>query len=256
MKTKSILGLVALLALVAMPNVMMAAPACANSGSLSDLIALGSTGCTVDGGAITFANFASTPEGVPIPDADVSFTNLGMGNGSFEPSGTTVYGFNFNPSMYVALTGTGSVDLDIQYTVTTATPILDSVAVGVTADFGNGVVGSGTVSETDYGCPALSGGTGCDTLGPPTPLRVSEPGVPAFADYNGVGPYSEILVNTKDINLTVSSCPATGACDADISSVIDGVDIKAPVPEPTTVAYVGVGLLALIEAARRRRMAK
>ena len=252
MKTKSILGLVALLALVAMPNVMMA-DTCQNVGvadgfTLQSLITAGT--CTIDGLAFTFdsGSFSDTSSGGGIGPTNASQVSYTVDNGPVaNPLNVPIYGFEFDPN--VGVVGVGSDDLLIHYTVSAPADVLTSLHVDISAT----VVGSnaiGSVVEDDIPCLGLAQ-TNCGTdLTPDLQVDKTTSGATLYDDipFASGGPYASFAV-TKDINATSTNT----AGYVNISDVRDAFD-KA-VPEPASVSFVALGLLGLAGALRRRKQA-
>jgi len=258
MKTKSILGLVALLALVAMPNLMMATPSCSSATTYAGLIADNSTGCTI--GGLLFYNFeftpsatgtglASVPTATQMTIADVINGTTGS-PGPLDPSGQLLYGFDFNPNIGIA--GMGSEDILISYDVLAPSAEITSAHIQMNGGAANG--GTATVTETDTPCTGVTGSgitatpTGCSA--PLTPsLQVTQPTGSLLQNYLNIGPYEFVSV-TKDINVSGFGANST----ADLTFVRDAFDLSQ-VPEPATVSYVLIGCLGLFAAARRRKRA-
>lgn len=268
MKTKNILGAMAVAFLVlALPNVMTAA-LCSSYGDFADLQAAGF--CTIDGFRFDNFTFSGTSGGGALaPTAtNTTFTVL---NGFISTSGQPIYGFDFDPNLSVL--GNQTQDIKLTFDVTadrlTDIPAISSVHLQLNGSASNGA--KAEVDETDTGYNACTGvspppcenASGPGTiLGPPTPLVV-QPGSPTtiHQDYfqgtsawGQAGPYLFMHVS-KDINVTGtiagSSCISGASC-AGISEVLDAFD-KSVVPEPASVAYIALGCLALFGAVRRRR---
>ncbi|HMD71876.1 MAG TPA: PEP-CTERM sorting domain-containing protein [Bryobacteraceae bacterium] len=218
----------------------MASPVnCNPSGTYADLIALGSTGCLING--LLFDNFAFTPSATgtgTLPTAvQMGYTldNPGISSGT----GELIYGFEFNPNLSVS--GVGSEDIDIAYSIIAPSAEITSIHLLETAVTSGGA--TATVAEgPDRACFGVN--TGCSFL----PTIQSIPSAP-HQDLLGIGPYTEIDV-FKDIN--VSSNNANGL--AQISNVRDSVDLNYG-PEPATFGLLGGALIGLSMMARRKKKA-
>jgi len=255
MKTKNILGVVALMVLaMAMPNTL-SATACNTASTFQDLLNFnGAGGCTI--GDLTFFSFhfsqSNTGTGSVSTASQVTIQAVlnGVLGTPIDPTLQLLWGFDFNPNINVS--GLGSEDIGIAYNIVGPSAELASAHIqmngsGNADSLGNG--GVAKVSETDTGCKGFSGGAPNNCDAPLTPsLKISDPNGSLHQDYLGIGPY-QFLSISKDIN--VSSNTLGG--QASISFVRDAFD--KVVPEPTSVAYVALGLLALI-AARRRKQAQ
>jgi hypothetical protein len=207
MKTTTIFGVVAIVALaMAMPNVMMAAPAqCSTFTNYAQLLgtnsgALADQGCLIDG--LLFRNFtfagSATGSGGPQPIASQMTFNVlnGVVDSHFgDNTGDLLYGFDFNPN--ISVLGIGSLDVAITYDVVAAFPTITSAHIGMTGR-GNATNGSGGVAsviEGDTGCTGAQAqggtiiGTGCGAELTPR-LTITDPntGIQKI-NYEGIGPY-------------------------------------------------------------------
>jgi len=252
MKIGNILSIVALLGLgVAMPNVVMA-DTCQNVGvtngfTLQSLMTAGT--CTIDGLAFTFNSGSFDVDSLtgggsaPATASQVTYT---VDNGPVaNPLNVPIYGFEFNPDLSV--TGVGSADLLIHYTVSASSDVLSSLHVALTGTVLQDNVNASVV-EDDIPCLG-PGQTNCGApLNPDLQVSKGSSGTTLYDDiaFAPGGPYQSFAV-TKDINVT--SINTLGF--ANISDVRDAFD--KVVPEPASVSFVALGLLGLVGAVRRYR---
>jgi hypothetical protein len=209
------------------------ASTCSSFSNYSQLVGLGSTGCTIHD--LTFANFTFTPSSTgtgALPVATqltFAIDNPGISTGT----GQLIYGFEFNPNL--SLTGIGSEDILIAYDIFASPndPITSNhlLLTGL-------ATGGGTLSVAEG--PDL----GCPTAGPPCANGVFLPTIIAtltspHQDALGIGPFAGEHI-FKDINIHSQN---EGGF-ASVSNVRDSVDLRG-VPEPASFILLGGGLAGL-----------
>lgn len=234
-----ILSIGMLLLLVALPSA--SAATCVTTGNYAQLVALGSTGCTLGpGGDKLFNNFTFLGGGTGTVPSAASLTYLTENPGTSTQTGQEVFGFIFNPAFSVSGTTNQTLDGLLNYDITCVTGdgCINSIHLFEVATASGGGVAS--VSETDLGCVAVGN---CSFIND------------AVSTSGTVGLHNDVLglrlislhVN-KDINVTTGNVAGGFAT---ISAVRDSVD---QIPEPATYSYLlGGGLLLFLGGLRRRK---
>jgi hypothetical protein len=240
-----------LLSCLASVRDMKASPvACPTTGTVQDLINTDAAGgCTISvagGATLTFSGFAYTPSGTGTPGASgVTYTLDAPGTGI---ASQPIFGFELDPNLSVTGTvaaPTSSQSILLSYLVVpTATFVnsIDLLETATTTGTGQGVVTDG-VQFCLASDPSNTSGT-CRTFGTTPEVNTST----GTQDHVTFGNWTSMLVSQQ-----IAASTTSAGSTATISDVREAVDLSAVVPEPTTYASVGIGLLALGYARLRRR---
>ncbi len=213
MRKRNFMWLAGLLGLCAMVGFAPSAHATTcTTGTLASYIALGATGCTLDG--LTFNNFGYTPTNAPAATSiTVTPSLLGLL-------------FQFNSSWFA---GSGQVvDSTIVFTISAASAIINDLTLSLDAA---ACTGTGTVGLTE------NASNGVTLLATCINGTITNPAPVTFA------PVKSLTVH-KDLGLNGNT--GTAAVSQFTNSV------STVVPEPGTLALFGSGLLGIAGAIRRR----
>jgi PEP-CTERM motif len=212
---------------------------CSNYSNYGQLVALTSTGCTVNGGQLLLNNF--------------TFTGSATGSGSAQTAaqvGVAVLnndGLTFSPSMNVTspVSGTSSVDDLLSYSVSvqTGSPInlvkLSSVLASI---------GSASASATETVTCVTPGPSGCVNSGSGFTVA-QEPVVPPQTALSIVDD-----LNVNAFSLTVASITVQVVGTASITSASNEFAAPTSVPEPASILFIASGLLGLGLLRRRNHL--
>jgi hypothetical protein len=192
---------------------------------LSDLLVSGAT-FTFDG--LTFSNFTYTPPTGPPPPTAITITGVvdAFGNPGIQIGGAFVQ------------IGVGSTDVRLGYTVTGAN--FTDIHMSGNPFVGPGTVGVASISET-VSAPNVG------TVG--SLLLDSSTNPPEVGTTFGGKSYSTLVVQ-KDILLSVQGGTATNP-----NASISFINQTFSVPEPASLALMGIGCFGLIGYGFRRKMA-
>ncbi len=201
-----------LLVLVLAVSGVAQATTCTPMGTLDTYIALGATGCTVDG--LTFNNFSYAPIGNPPAATSITVRPSLLG-----------LSFQFNSSWGVI--SAQGMESTIGFTVSAASAIINDLTLSLdTAS----CPGTGTVVLSE------SASNGVGLLATCMNGTITNPAPVNFA------PVSSLTIR-KDLSLIGNS---------DSASVNQFTNSVSTVPEPGTMALFGSGLLGIAGAIRRR----
>jgi hypothetical protein len=184
----------------------------------------------------TFANWSYTPTGItPPPASSISVTALTAG-------GTTPpYGFELTGPFAAMANTVNSNDSTVQYTVTSSGAPITAVNL-----FANAATTGSGFAEVVESVFTNVGGTKGTFLGQ---IQVGTGSALTATLSLGAG-YSSLYI-VKDIQYDVFTTTGTASI-----SVIDQTFTQGVVPEPASIAMLGLGLISVGGFALRRRMAK
>ncbi len=225
------------------------------SGTAASYVALGSTGCTING-TWTFSNFSfsDTASGINTPSGGLTNTEE-----TITPLGIGGVGFSFTPTVPWGASGGGVTDVELIYKVT-FTGNITSIFQSITGSVDPSNPPSGGFDDiTDDYCPAgtLPPGSCAGVQLLDTKLKTGTVATPATATGTATFAATSVLSVLKDVSANSAGFPGSADAITSFTNCFNGTCSAVPEPGSSGLAGLGLGLglIALGSVKLRRRSA-